>query len=340
MSRIPTTCTKAVSGLLRRPFVCASIGLALAGAAASSTAAPIVIGYIPDDLSHPYNAATVQGFQKAADAAGVSLKIINPRGSIEKQSNAIDDFISQKVNAIGFLPLDSVVAVNLVDRAVEHHIPIGAIAVMVGDPQKRQIADPYENLTALATTDEIKGGEVAGTYAAKLLANRPNASGKAKIAIIEGAAGFAVVKQRTDGFKSGLDKAGASYQIVSSQPTNWTPEQGEQVCQNVVTANPDVALIFSQADDMAVGCARALSALGSEARIVSTGGGSKLGNDAIAAGEIDASVCTRPKLLGELLFKALYAAATHPQDKPKAEYVTYDLPLITKQTLGDCPENW
>lgn len=312
-----------------------AIPLSFLLAASAANAAELTFGYIPAAIGHPFNVATIKGFENAAKAAGVKTVIIDPRGSVEKQGNAIDDLLAQHVDAIGFLPLDSVVAESFVDKIAEQKIPVAAIAVMVGDPRKRAIDAPYEKLTALVTTDEIKAGEVAGTYAATLLPK----DRAAKVAIIEGAAGYSVVEQRTSGFKTGLSKAGVKFDVVATQPTNWTPEQGEQTCQNILTAHPDVDLIYSQADDMAVGCARAVSALGSEAAIVAAGGGSKIGASAIAADEIKASVCNRPQLLGELMFKALYAAVTNPDSK-KGQYITYEMPMITKQTLDQCPDKW
>lgn len=312
-----------------------AIPLSFLLAASAANAAEQTFGYVPAAIGHPFNVATMKGFESAAKAAGVKTVIIDPRGSVEKQGNAIDDLIAQHVDAIGFLPLDSVVAESFVDKIVDQKIPVVVIAGMVGDPRKRAINTPYEKLTALVTTDEVKAGEVAGNYAASLLPK----DRVAKVAIIEGAAGYSVVEQRTSGFNSGLSKAGVKFEVVASQPTNWTPEQGEQTCQNILTAHPDVDLIFSQADDMAVGCARAVSALGSEVPIVAAGGGSKIGADAISADEIKASVCNRPQLLGELMFKALYAAVNNPEVK-KAQYVTYDMPMITKQNLDQCPDKW
>lgn len=311
------------------------IPVLLALTATASNAAELTFGYVPGNLAYPYNVSTAKGFEAAAKAAGVKAVIIDPRGSVEKQGNALDDMIAQRVDAIGFLPLDSVVAQSFVDKIVDHEIPVAAIAVMVGDPQLRAINKPYEQLAALVTTDDIRAGEVAGEYSATLLPK----DRVAKIAVVEGVPGYAVVKQLTEGFKTGLKKAGAKYEIVASQPTDWTPEQGERVCQNMLTAHPDLDLIFSQAEDMAIGCARALVAQGSKIALVATGGGSKVGATAIAAGEINASVCVRPKLLGELLFKSLYESVTHPET-PKGKYVTYDLPLITKNTLNDCPDKW
>lgn len=317
-------------------FACSTTLMAaaflLAGAA---QAEDLVFGYVPASLEYPYNVSTAEGFKEAADKAGVKTVVLDPRGSVEKQGNSIDDLITQKVNAIGFLPLDSVVAESFVDKINAAGMPAVAIAAQVGDPNKRAVNDPYPGLSAFVATDNFKAGYASGEMAVGLLPKDRTA----KIAIVQGDPAYAVVKLDTDGFKAALDKAGAKYEIVAEQPTNWTPEQGESVCQNFLTAHTDLDLIFSQADDMAIGCARAIDAVSAKVPLIATGGGSKLGHDAILAGEMYGSVCTRPKLLGALMFQAMYEAVTKPET-PKARYVTYDMPQITKETIDACPEQW
>lgn len=300
------------------------------------TAQDLTFGYIPAAMIYPYNVATADGFKEAAAAAGVEAVILDPQGEVERQGNSIDDLIAQGVNGIGFLPLDSVVAEGFVDRISEAGIPVAAIAVQVGDPATREFADVYPQLNALVAPNDIEMGERAGTLAVTLLEGLGH---PAKIAIIEGAPGYAAVRQRSEGFTMALDAAGVEYEVVGSQPTDWTPERGEAVCQNFLTSNPDIDLFFSQADDMAIGCARALEAGGSEAKLIATSGGSKLGNAAIEAGELDGSVCMRPKLLGSLLFRVLHEAATGVNTN-KAQFVTLDLPIITKDNLDTCPAEW
>lgn len=311
-------------------------GLALAlMAGTASFAQDIVLGYVPASLEYPYNVNTQIGFERAAAAAGVKTVVLDPRGSVEKQSNAIDDLLAQGVSGIGFLPLDSVVAESLVDRIAEAGLPVVAIASQVGDPNTRAVDDPYPALSAFVATDNYQAGYVSGQMAAGLLPEGRTA----KIAVVEGDPAYAVVKLDNDGFNAALKDAGADYEIVANQPTDWTPDAGEAVCQNFLTAHPDLDLIFSQADDMAIGCARAIEAAGSEVTLIATGGGSALGYAAIQNGEMYGSVCTRPQLLGELMFQSLYEAVQNP-DTPKARYVTYDMPQITKETLDDCPEQW
>jgi ribose transport system substrate-binding protein len=331
--KVANTCTTKSSNRVKGLGF--AIALALAIITGNASAKEMTFGYVPASLEYPYNVATVDGFKEAAKAAGVATVVLDPRGQVEGQGNAIDDLLARHVDAIGFLPLDSVVAQAFVDKVASHNIPVVAIALQVGDSSTRPVNQPYPKLTALVATDNFRAGEVSGEIAAKILP----ASRIAKIAIVEGDPAYTIVKLDNSGFESALKKAGVKYTIVALQPTDWTPEQGESVCQNFLTAHPDLDLIFSQADDMAIGCARAIDAMGSKVKLIATGGGSKLGDAAIASGEIYASVCTRPKLLGKLMFKVMYEAVTKP-GTPKARYVTYDMPAITKNTLAACPDQW
>jgi len=304
-------------------------------AAGTAGAQEMTFGYVPASLEYPYNVSTAQGFEEAAAAAGVKTVVLDPRGSVERQGNALDDLITQQVDAIGFLPLDSVVAESFVDKINEAGLPVVAIALQVGDSTTRDIDDPYPGLSALVATDNYQAGYESGAMAAGLLPKDRTA----KIAIVMGDPAYTIVKLDTEGFRAALDEAGADYEIVAEQPTNWTPDEGEAVCQNFLTAHPDLDLIFSHADDMAIGCARAIDAVSSDVTLIATGGGSELGYQAILAGEMHGSVCTRPKLLGTLMFQAMHEAVTNP-DTPKARFVTYDMPQITKETIDDCPERW
>jgi ribose transport system substrate-binding protein len=322
-------------GADRSALRASAIAIAMLLCVGSSYAKDLTFGYVPASLEYPYNVMTAKGFEEAAAAAGVKAIVLDPRGSVEKQGNALDDLIAQKVDAIGFLPLDSVVAESFVDKINDAKIPVVAIALQVGDSATRKLTEPYHGLSALVATNNYNIGYASGEMAAKIL---PKGK-KAKIAIVMGDPAYTIVKLNTEGFRAALDKVGANYGIVAEQPTNWTPDEGEAVCQNFLTAHPDLDLIFSHADDMAIGCARAIDASNSKPKLIATGGGSKLGHDAILAGEMYGSVCTRPKLLGTLMFQAMHDAVTKP-GTPKGRFVSYETPQITKETIDACPEQW
>lgn len=284
-------------------------------------------------LSFPFAAAIAKGFADAAVKAGAEPVVLDAQGDVQKQGNDIQDLLTQKVSGLAIMPLDSVVAEGWVNKAGAAGVPIVAVAAMVGDPHKREARAVYPALNALVTQDEVEAGRSAGQLAANLLPH----DRVAQIAVVEGAAGFPEVEQRARGFRQALDAVHIRYRIVASQPGDWTSEKGEAACQNILAAHPHVDLFFNESDDMVVGCARAVRAAGSHARLIGVGG-SKLAIASIKAGAVDGTVCFRPEALGALAFAALHrAAAGHPDH---AAFETYSIPAVSRATIGECVGQW
>jgi ribose transport system substrate-binding protein len=283
-------------------------------------------------LSYPFAAAIAKGFSDAALGAGATPIILDAKGGVQKQANDIDDLIAQRVDGIAIMPLDSVVAQGWVERIGRSGIPAAAVAALVGDPRSRRVDDVYPGLVALASQDEVAAGHAAGALASRLLPR----GRVARVAIIEGAAGFPEVEQRARGFREGLDRAGIRYRVVASQPGNWTSEGGEAACQNILAAQPGIDLFFNEADDMVIGCARAVRAAGSRARLVGVGG-SKLAIASIKAGAVDGTVCFKPEALGALAFAALHGA---PSGGAKGRFLTYPIPAVTRSNVDECVGQW
>jgi ribose transport system substrate-binding protein len=308
--------------------------LALASTAAQAKA--ITLAFINTNQQNPAEVAMSKGFQQAGQAEGAKVLVLDAKGSVEDMSNAVQDMIAQHVSGIAVIPLDSVVAQSWVNRANAAQIPFVSVAVQVGDPNKRPFKDVYPGLAALIGQDYVDTGARMGTAAAKLLP----AGHVAEIGIIEGQPGYALVSQLTQGFKQGLNAAGKKYDIVMSQPTDWTPAMGQQVCQNALVANPNIDLFFSQAEDMAIGCAKAISSAGSQARLVTVAGGSRLGHPLILSGAIALSMCEPWVHVGALGAQALYKAATDPS-APKAQLIEYKPAIIDKTNVNRiCPYEW
>ena len=303
-------------------------------ATVSAAPAPLRFGLSSAGLSYPFAAAIAQGFEQRAARAGVDAIVLDAQGRVQKQANDLDDLLSERVNGIVLMPLDSVIAQGWVDRAAAAGIPVVAVGSQVGDPRTRPIRQVYPRLVALVTQDEVAAGQEAGRLALTLLPR----DRVARIAIIEGAPGFPEVLQREEGFEQALDAAHARYRIVASQPGDWTADEADTACQNILAAHPDVDLFFNEADDMAVGCAHAVRAAGSHARLVGIGG-SKLAMVSLEAGRIDGTVCYEPRELGALAFDALYGDVTGR--KPlHAAFITYKTPGITRANVSACPAQW
>jgi ABC-type sugar transport system substrate-binding protein len=195
----------------------------------------------------------------------------------------------------------------------------------------RPQSDVYPGITAYVTQDEVAAGGKAAELAMQ------GAPDGGQVAIIEGAAGFAEVANRQKDFRRVLEEqGGGKYEVVAAQPVDWTPEGGQKACENILSANPDIAVFYAQSDDMGVGCAKAVEKAGSNALIVGIGG-SKLGIDAIADGTLYGTVCYKPKTMGEFAMQVMEKILAGETVEP---YQPYDTPAITKDNVSECEPQW
>ena len=292
----------------------------------------LTIGVSNLGLSFPFTAAISDGIEQRADELGIDVVVLDAQGDTDKQTNDVQDLITQDVDGILLLPLDGGIAEGQVDSAVDAGIPIVAVAAQVGDPEERDLKDVYPGLVALVTQEELEAGAAAGDIAVELL---PDGG---EVAIIEGAAGFAEVVLRATLFEETLAEAPADFEIVARQPGDWVPETAEAACQNILASNPDVVLFYAQSDDMSVGCASAIASAGSDAITIGIGG-SGLGIDAIGDGSVAGTVCYKPVDMGALATQTIFDQLTGAVSFD-GEFISYVTPPITVANVADCDPQW
>ncbi|GLY90297.1 sugar ABC transporter substrate-binding protein [Actinoallomurus iriomotensis] len=326
---------------MRKPILVAVALAAAVTACSSSTGSTsaqsggkkhYTIGVSNLGLSFPFPAAISKGIKEQAATLGVRLVELDAQGKADKQSNDVQDLIAQQPDGVLMLPVDSGVAQGLADRLSAAKIPTVAVASQVGDPKQRKLKDVYPSLVALATQDEYAAGAQAGQLAAKIV------PGGGKMAVVEGQAGFAEVTNRWQDFPQAAASKGGTFTVVARQPGDWVQDKAQSACQNMLASNSDIRLFYAESDDMSVGCAKAVAAASSKAKVIGIGG-SKLGIDAIKSGQVADTVCFKPEDLGKLALNTLYQDLTG-QKKQKAAFVTYDTPVITKDNLNDCTPQW
>ncbi|MDT9592272.1 sugar ABC transporter substrate-binding protein [Nocardioides zeae] len=292
----------------------------------------LTIGVSNLGLSFPFPSAIGEGIKARADELGVTIVELDAQSDTEKQSNDVQDLIGQAPDGVLLLPVDSGVAVGLVDQLASADIPTVAVASQVGDPSERDLEDVYEELVALVTQDELAAGRAAGELALQAL---PEGG---KLAVVEGAAGFAEVELRFAEFLDPAEEAGVEFEVVARQPGDWTVEGAQGACQNLLASDPDIDVLYAESDDMAVGCAEAVDAAGSDAVVIGIGG-SQLGIDGVEAGDVYGTVCFKPRDLGELAMQVIYDHLTGEETR-ESEFVSYDTPAVTADNVDECDPQW
>jgi ribose transport system substrate-binding protein len=288
----------------------------------------IVIGLSNQTMAVTFPVGLAKGAQQEADKLGAKLVVLDSKGDVQKQGSDIQDLTAQKVDGILLVPNSPGPAQAMVDNVAAAGIPIASVHGTVGTGPTDV---PYSKLSFTINENADEVGHLEASLAKQAL---PSGG---KVAIITGASGFLENTLWTAGFKSDLASAG-NFTIVATQPGDWTAEKGEAACQGILSGHPDINLFYALSDDMAAGCAKAVVAAKSTAKILGNGG-AKIGIDGIQNGTIFGDVCFKPVDEGAKAFDTLYDQITGKSPAPK-KVLSYDIPSITKANVDQCVPQW
>lgn len=223
------------------------------------------------------------GLEAAAKHDHVQVQFEDAQGDIVRQLNQVDGFISQKVDAIIVLPVDTAGTTNISRAAVAAKVPLVYV--------NRHPADKVlpKNVVAVASND-IEAGQLQMRFLADKL------DGKGKVAIIMGDLVNEATQGRTDGVKQVL-KEYPNIKIVEQQSAEWQRSKGMDLTSNWMLAGTDFDAIIANNDEMAIGAAMALRQGGKARGEIPVIGidGLPDGLAAIKRGDLAASVFQDPK---------------------------------------------
>lgn len=216
-----------------------------------SDSSGIKIGFIPMNLNNEFYVYMQNGAQEKADELGVKLVV---QGSLsgtdmESQLEFIENMIASGVDAIVISPAGSDGLTSGLKKCEDAGIPV--INVDSGFDKDIIKAAGLKPIPFIGS-DDYAGTKLAGEYVAE---NFPGS----KVAIITGATGIPIAIDREKGFTEGLNE---TCDIVAVQAGDWNLDIAYTATQNIITANPDLDIIFCSSDQMAVGAIQAINAAG------------------------------------------------------------------------------
>jgi ribose transport system substrate-binding protein len=240
------------------------------------------IGLSVSTLNNPFFVTLRDGAQSAADEAGAELIVSDAQNDTAQQQDDIQNFVTQQVNVILVNPVDSDAVVPAIEAANQANIPV--IALDRG-------ASSGEIATTIAS-DNVQGGNLAGEELIRLVSS-------GSVAQLEGTPGADPARDRGQGFQDAIDAQGA-VEVVASQTANFDRAEGLNVAENILQANPEIAGIFAQNDEMALGAVQAFGAsAGDEVKVVGFDA-TEDGLSAIQDGTMNATVAQQPSEIGSL----------------------------------------
>jgi len=228
-------------------LLCVSIGTIV------SAAEKKVIGFIPMTMNNEYFVTMVNAAKIEAEKQDVDLLVQagERHGSADEQLRIIEDMITREVDAICVVPSSSTGLISAIKKAQKAGIPVVNLDTRI-DPAAVKEAGlqpvPYIG------TNNYDGAKMGGEYALKNL----KIDGM-EVAILTGISGQQNAADRRNGF---ADATKGKVKIVAEQTANWEVEQGFNVFQNILQANPNIGFVFASNDNMGLGAIRACKAAG------------------------------------------------------------------------------
>ena len=207
-------------------------------------------------LNNPFFIEMQKGAEEAAERLGVSLVVqaADREVDVERQMQIIENLIERKVSALCITPSGSREIVPVIVKANKANIPVLIVDTRADE---KALADAGGKIATFIGSDNYDGGKLAGAFVAEKL------GGKGNVAVLEGIPGHETGDARLRGFREVVAKS-PGIKIVASQPANWERDQGFNVFQNILQANPDINALFACSDLMALGATEAIAAAGQD----------------------------------------------------------------------------
>jgi fructose transport system substrate-binding protein len=291
------------------------------GSPAGGGSSSYSIGIVEQQLSNPFFGTLGNAAKAEAQKKGIKTIVAqsNTAGDAASQINGMQDMINRGVKGISLDPGNASAVVPTVQQATKKGILVVAVNTETS---------PADAVAATYETDNLSGGKLMGQWAKAKLA-----SGAAHVALLDYDLTDKTSKARHDGFLQGFGITDKSPEVSAEIQTQANPDSGRTAMENMLSAHPDINVVYTINEPMAVGAAAAIKAKAlSHPVIVVSIDGSCSGVQAVKNGQINATVMQFPSKMGQMAVDAIadYVKTGH---KPSG-IIDTGTSLITDQTIA------
>ncbi|MEK1850359.1 MAG: substrate-binding domain-containing protein [Phyllobacterium sp.] len=259
-----------------------------------------------------------EGAQKAADAAGAKLVIFNANNVPSAQNDAVENYITQKVDGIILVAIDVNGVKPAITAAKAAGIPVIAIDAQIPDGDN----------VAFVGVNNTKAGEDIGKFYADYV--KANMSGTAKIGVI-GALNSFIQNQRLDGFKKAVADSGQKITFLDTVDGQNVQDVALTAAENLMTANPDMTTLYATGEPALVGAVSAVTSQGRTGDVKVFGWDlTKQAVEGIDAGWVTAVVQQDPAGEGKAAVEALTTLKKGGKVEP---IINVPVTIVTKENV-------
>jgi len=199
---------------------------------------------------------TVQlGMKAKAESLGIEMLMGNSDNKLEKEVELINTYIERGVDAICVVPLSPDGSVPALKRAADKKITI--VVANIGIKADFQ--------STFIDSDNYALGSGTAKFAVDFI--KKNLGGKAKIATLAFESQLKELSNmRQNGFEELIKKELPGSEIVVRQDA-WLPEMGVRIAGDIMTAHPEVNVIWSANEGGTVGATMAVKNAGKAGKV-------------------------------------------------------------------------
>ncbi len=215
------------------------------------------VGYTAYTLVNSYFTELANGVEARCKELGYEITIHDGQNDVQRQIEAIENWISQGMDIIAVSPYDPAAFDSVLQEAHD-----AGITIINGN----QECNGYKD--AFITVPEYEYGYTLGCEAGKWIADKLD--GKAEVCVLDAPELEAVI-QRANGIIDGIHEYAPDAEIVAQQPA-IEAEDGMEAAETALQSHPNINVICGVNDAGALGAYEAVMAAGKDSDTFFIGG--------------------------------------------------------------------
>lgn len=225
--------------------------------ATTAMAGQKIIGFSNREMDSSFFRALSDGIKELGEKDGYKVIISDAGGDFNKQISDVEDLIAQGIDYLILNPQDPKAGLRIVQNANKHNIPV--ILVDSG-------IENASVVTAVAASND-GGNFLIGEYAVGQF-RKQFGNARIKLAILSMYQGsYTLMVRRTNFVRGLMEKALQDYgslelDIVQQVYAGSTDEGGLKAMEDILTAHPDVNMVYTESAVQVRGAINAIRAAG------------------------------------------------------------------------------
>ncbi|WP_112194942.1 sugar ABC transporter substrate-binding protein [Pseudomonas sp. LG1E9] len=307
---------------MKTPIRFTALALSMLLASGVASAADLKIGVSMSAFDDTFLTYLREDMDKQAKSYpkgdGVQLQFEDARADVVKQLSQVENFISQKVDAIIVNPVDTASTANIIKAATAAKIPLVFV-------NRRPDSPTLAPGVAAVVSDDVEAGKLQMQYIAEKL------GGKGNVVILLGDLANNSTTNRTKGVKEVLTKY-PGIKIEQEQTGIWLRDRGMTLVNDWLTQGRDFDAVLANNDEMAIGASMALKSAGKKGVLIADVDGTPDGLNAITKGDMTVSAFQDAKGQAD---KSVETARKMAKNEPIEQNVVIPFQLITPDNVKD-----